>query len=386
MKIGAAAMNDVCVIPNGTMIIGLDGRIHDIGTDEQLAPKYADASFEHDIDAEGKCVKNKIFFFRANMISHCSFHFFVPNQCRCVLPGLVDGHTHPVFAGDRCNEFKMKLAGATYMEVHAAGGGIHFTVRHTRAASEDELLKLLIGRLRRMGRFGTTLVEAKSGYGLDLDTELKMLRVLRRARDECPIEIVANYCGAHSVPQGSTAAEATRRIIDEYLPAIIQSKQRGEIDVEFMDVFCEKGVFELEDSRRIMAAGAACGLHLNFHGDELNYTGSAEMGAELGACAISHLECISDAGIQAMADARTVATLLPTTAYVLRIHPPPARRLIDSQVPVALGTDFNPNAHCVSMPQAMNLACVLMKMTVAEALVAATINSAGNIIFFDFFF
>jgi imidazolonepropionase len=181
------------------------------------------------------------------------------------------------------------------------------------------------------------------------------------------------------VPQGSTAAAATAAIVGEYLPRIVELKARGEINPEFIDVFCEKGVFEAADSRTIMEAGAKAGLHINFHGDELNYTGSAEMGAALGACAISHLECVSDEGIAAMAAAGTIATLLPTTAYVLRIHPPPARRLIDAGVPVALGTDFNPNAHCVSMPHAMNLACVLMRMTVNEALVAATINAAASL-------
>ena len=160
----------------------------------------------------------------------------------------------------------MKLAGATYMEVHAAGGGINFTVQHTRKASEDELLASLLARLRRAARFGTCLLEAKSGYGLDLDTELKMLRVLRRARDHHAIEIVSNYCGAHSVPRGSTAAEATQAICEQYLPAVMRAHRAGEIDVELMDVFCEKGVFETEDSRRIMQAGAAAGC-----GEELRH-------------------------------------------------------------------------------------------------------------------
>lgn len=188
------------------------------------------------------------------------------------------------------------------------------------------------------------------------------------------------------MPKGSTAEEATEAVIKQ-IPTIAAQNKAGELAVENVDVFCEKGsagcdppgVFSIEQSRRILAAGKDANLNINFHGDELNYTGSGELAGELGALAVSHLEKISEEGIQAMAKRPSFAVLLPTTAYTLRLHPPPARRLIEQGVPVALGTDFNPNAHCMSMPFVMNLACILMHMNMNEALVAATLNSAGPV-------
>lgn len=229
-----------------------------------------------------------------------------------------------------------------------------------------------------MLRFGTTLVEAKSGYGLETETELKMLRVISAADRLHAVDLVATFCGAHSVPRGSTVAAATEDVIERQLPAVLAARDAGEIVVHNIDVFCDKGIFEAPETERILRAGVAGGLAINFHGDELNYVGAAELGGALGALAISHLEEISDAGIAAMRVRPTFAVLLPTTAYVLRIKPPPARRLIEAGVPVALGSDFNPNAHCLSMPHVMNLACVTMRLTMAEALAAATINAAGS--------
>lgn len=370
------------IITDGCMIVGHDGTIVACDTTAAVTADAAfkDATYERDVDVEGQDVS--------------------------IIPGFCDAHTHPVWAGDRCNEFAMKLAGATYMEVHAKGGGIGFTVKHTRAASETVLRDLLHDRMTRMLRYGTTLMEGKSGYGLDLDTEVKQMRVMqlmsgaaqdaacddgKRAAKKAKtaasdtaagyrphdVEVVVNYCGAHSVPKPETAAEATRRIVDVDLPAIVKLTKEGYIKPEMIDVFCEKGVFEHDDTETILRAGIAqAGLDVNFHGDELSYTASAELGAKLNARAISHLEHVSDAGVTAMAASKTAAVLLPTTAYVLRIEPPPARKLIDSDVVVALGSDFNPNAHCLSMPHVLNLACVTMKMTMEEALVAATLNAA----------
>jgi imidazolonepropionase len=200
--------------------------------------------------------------------------------------------------------------------------------------------------------------------------------VIESAKRSHTVDIVSNYCGAHSVPKGSTAEEATKDIIERQLPALAALREAGELSVDQIDVFCEKGVFSTESSRAILEAGLKQGLAINFHGDELNYTGSCEMGADIGATAISHVEHVSEDGIKRMADKDVAAVLLPTTAYVLRITPPPARALVDGGVIVALGSDFNPNAHCSSMPHVMNLACVTMKMTVNEALVAATLNAA----------
>lgn len=299
---------------------------------------------------------------------------------RCVLPGLVDAHTHPVWAGDRVHEFKLKLAGASYMEIHAAGGGIGFTVRHTRDASEAELEHSLLRRLDRMLAFGTTTVEAKSGYGLECEAEMKLLRVMHRAAVRAhPVELSPTFLGAHSVPKGLTSAEAADDIVRRQIPRLVELRHAGLLACENVDVFVEQGVYSADDARRILRAGADAGLRLNFHGDELHLMRSGELAEELRAAAVSHLELVDDAGIAAMQRAGSIGVLLPTTAYILRLHPPPARKMIDAGVAVALGSDFNPNAHCLSMPMAMNMACVLFRMTLNEALVAATINAAASI-------
>uniref|UniRef100_A0A3Q2FY18 Probable imidazolonepropionase n=1 Tax=Cyprinodon variegatus TaxID=28743 RepID=A0A3Q2FY18_CYPVA len=314
-------MNNLSVIENASLVIGRDGLIKAVGPAETIQARFSESSFDKVIDAAGMCV----------------------------LPGLVDAHTHPVWAGDRVHEFAMKLAGATYMEVHRAGGGIHYTVEHTRAAAALDLLTSLKSRLQRMQRAGTTLVECKSGYGLELQTELKMLEVIEEARKD---------------------------ILQVQLPRLKELMSAGRLQVNNIDVFCEQGVFDLESSRAILQAGKEMGLNINFHGDELHPMNSAEMGAELGALAISHLEEVTDEGIVAMAKAKTAAVLLPTTAYILRLPQPRARDMLDAGVIVALGSDFNPNAYCCSMPVVMHLACVNMRMSMTEALAAATINAA----------
>ncbi|XP_051804046.1 probable imidazolonepropionase [Acanthochromis polyacanthus] len=341
-------MQNLCVIENGSVVIGNDGLIKAVGPAQTIRAQYSEASFDKVIDATGMCV----------------------------LPGLVDAHTHPVWAGDRVHEFAMKLAGATYMEVHRAGGGIHFTVQHTRAAAASDLLTSLSNRLARMQRSGTTLVECKSGYGLELQTELKMLQVIEEARRSLPISISSTYCGAHAVPKGKTVAEATQDVLQVQLPRLKQLMSAGTLRVDNIDVFCEHGVFDLDSTRSILQAGKDMGLNINFHGDELHPMNSAQLGAELGASAISHLEEATDEGIAAMAKAKTAAVLLPTTAYILRLPQPRARDMLDAGVIVALGSDFNPNAYCCSMPIVMHLACVNMRMSMSEALAAATINAA----------
>ncbi|XP_070976914.1 probable imidazolonepropionase [Oncorhynchus clarkii lewisi] len=341
-------MQKLCVIENSSLVIGSDGLIKDIGPASTIDFQYAGVSFDKVIDATGMCV----------------------------IPGLVDAHTHPVWAGDRVHEFAMKLAGATYMDVHRAGGGIHFTVEHTRAALASTLLASLTGRLGRMQRAGTTLVECKSGYGLELQTELKMLEVIEMARRTLPINISSTYCGAHAVPKGKTVAEATTDILKVQLPRLRERMSAGALRVDNIDVFCEQGVFDLSSTRSILQAGLDMGLNINFHGDELHPMNSAQLGAELGALAISHLEEVTDEGIAAMATAKTTAILLPTTAYILRLPQPRARDMLEAGVIVALGSDFNPNAYCCSMPVVMHLACVNMRMSMPEALAAATINAA----------
>ncbi|EAN81146.1 imidazolonepropienase, putative, partial [Trypanosoma cruzi] len=189
----------------------------------------------------------------------------------------------------------------------------------------------------------------------------------------------STFCGAHAVPEGKTAEEAVRDVVEAQLPAVMQERAEGRNDVQNIDVFCEIGAFDHDQSRRVLEAGRKSGLMINFHGDELSYVASGELAGELEAQAVSHLEHVSDEGIACMSKRPTFAVLLPMTAYVLRIAPPPARKLIDGHVPVALGSDFCPNAHSLSMPHTMNVSCVLMHMTVEEALVAATINAAGSL-------
>lgn len=346
-----AAMDRVAVIPGGSVVVGDDGRITHVGTAEEVEAATAGCTFETVIDGTNKSL----------------------------IPGLIDAHTHPVWTGDRCHEFILKLNGASYMEVQKAGGGIGFTTRCTAEASEEELEQLLLKRLDRMLRFGTTLIEGKSGYGMEVATEMKMLRVLHSAAQKHPIEIVSTFLGAHAVPKGKTADAIVHDVIHVMLPELVRQRDAGLVSPEFIDVFCESDNFDRDQTREMLVAGAKAGLKGNFHGDELSCTHSGELAGELGAAAVSHLEHITPEGIAAMAEKKSFAVLLPTTAYVLRITPPPARRIIDGGVPVALGSDFCPNAHSVSMPHTMNLACVMMRMTVNEALVAATINAAGAV-------
>ncbi|XP_065067101.1 probable imidazolonepropionase [Rhopilema esculentum] len=335
-----------------SLVVGNDGCIKDFGADDEIEKKYKGCVFDKEIDASGKTV----------------------------MPGLIDGHTHPVWVGDRVHEFAMKLAGASYMDIHKAGGGIHFTVQHVRDATEDELYVSLLERLKRMVKCGTTLVEAKSGYGLDVDSEVKMLKALERAKKEfMSIEISSTFCGAHAVPRGKTMEEATDDVINVQIPKIKELNQKKELSVENIDVFCEKGVFDTDSTRKILQAGIEAGLAINFHGDELHPMQSGELGAELNARAISHLEEISDDGIKAMSEKSVVAVVLPTTAYILRLKPPPVRKMIEAGVAVALGSDFNPNAFCLSMPLTMHLACIVLHMSMNEALSAATINAAASL-------
>lgn len=341
-------MQHLSIIENGSIVIGSDGLIKAVGPADLIKVEYSEACFDEVIDATGMCV----------------------------LPGLVDAHTHPVWAGDRVHEFAMKLAGASYMDVHRAGGGIHFTVEHTRAAKASELLTSFSSRLKRMMRTGTTLVECKSGYGLELQTELKMLEVIDMARHTLPINVSSTYCGAHAVPKGKTVAEAAEDILQVQLPKLKELMESGALKVDNIDVFCEKGVFDLISTKSILQAGKDMGLNINFHGDELHPMNSAQLGAELEALAISHLEEVTDEGIAAMAKAKTAAVLLPTTAYILRLPQPRAKDMLKAGVIVALGSDFNPNAFCCSMPIVMHLACVNMRMSMSEALAAATINAA----------
>ena len=314
----------------------------------------------------------------APRVDGCQVDVVIDGRGKAAIPGLCDAHTHPVWAGDRVHEFALKLAGASYMDIHKIGGGINYTVAHTREAHEEILYKGLVDRLDCMNATGTTLMECKSGYGLETATELKMLRVIDRAQQQLSfVDLVGNFCGAHSIPQGCTEEEALDTVVNEMIPALAEEQMGGRLSsVKLVDVFADEGVFSTQSAEKILEAGAHIGLLGNFHGDELTYQACGELAGKLKCRAVSHLEHVSEDGISAMKDSNTAGVLLPTTSFVLRLAPPPSRKLIDGGVPVALGTDFNPNAHCSSMPHAMNLACIMMRMTVEEALVASTLNAA----------
>ncbi|HET7726689.1 MAG TPA: imidazolonepropionase [Candidatus Limnocylindrales bacterium] len=300
-----------------------------------------------------------------------------------VTPGLVDPHTHLLFAGTREQELLLRQRGAGYLEILAAGGGILSTVAATRAASAEDLAAHGRRWLDEMLAHGVTTIEAKSGYGLDLPTELRLLEVAHRLGQEGPIEVLPTYLGAHAVPPEFRArpdgTEAfVRHVIEEQLPGIAaQGRARS------CDVFCEQGVFTEDQSRRILRAAAGYGMAPRLHADELAPSGGAELAAEIGALSADHLAAPSDAGIEALANAAegehpVVATLLPaTTLFLMSDHYAPARRLIDAGVPVALGTDFNPGTSpTASLPFVLTAACLQLRLTPAEALAAVTINAA----------
>jgi imidazolonepropionase len=303
-----------------------------------------------------------------------------------VTPGLVDPHTHLLFAGSREDELELRQRGAGYMEILAAGGGILSTVAATRAASAEALHAHGRRWLDEMLGHGTTTIEAKSGYGLDLATELRLLAVAHELGKAGPIEIVPTFLGAHAVPpeyrSRPDGAEAyVRSIIDEQLPGVAaQGRAR------FCDVFCEEGAFTADQSRRILLAASGFGLLSRLHADELVPSGGAELAAEIGAVSADHLAAPSEAGMTALAEAAAegravVATLLPaTTWFLMKDHHAPARRFIERSIPVAIGTDFNPGTSpTASMPLAMTVACLSLGLTPDEALVAATINAAHAI-------
>ncbi|MDE3154683.1 MAG: imidazolonepropionase [Acidobacteriota bacterium] len=292
-----------------------------------------------------------------------------------VLPGFVDPHTHVVFAGDRRDELRRRLAGATYAEIAVEGGGILSTVRATRAAGEEALVQASRGRLAEMLRNGTTTCEAKSGYGLTLEAELKMLRAVKRLAAMQPVELSPTFLGAHEIPAEfrQDRAAYVRQVIDVMIPAVAREGL-----AEWCDVFCETGVFTPEESLAILRAGRQAGLRPRIHADELAASGGWRVAAELGARSADHLLFIDREGAAALAAAGVVATLLPIASFYLKLGRfAPARLLIDAGVPVALATDLNPGGgFSASMPFAITLACFAMDMTLEEAIVAATINAA----------
>ena len=327
-------MNNLGIIKNGDVAIK-NGIIVDVGTDLDYPAKQ-------EIDASGKTV----------------------------LPGFVDPHTHLVFAGTREFELDWKLHGLDYMEIKNRGGGIQYTVEKTRDASFDQLVKESISRLDTMLSYGTTTCEAKSGYGLDMETEQRILDVNQYLSDHHPIDIVSTFLGAHAIPEGITAEEYVDIVVDKMIP-MASSK------AEFCDVFCEQGFFTVDQSRRILEEGKKHGLTPKIHADELNDTGGAQLAAEVRAVSAEHLLHISEKGMKAMAKNSVIGVLLPGTPFCLMMQEyAPARKMIDMGVPVALATDLNPNCYVESMQFMIQLGCFSMKMTPAESICAATYNAA----------
>lgn len=293
---------------------------------------------------------------------------------KIVMPGLVDCHTHLVHGGTREHELNMRLAGKSYMEIMNAGGGIHYTTTKTREASFDELYDKTFNHLNDFLRYGITTVEAKSGYGLDLETELKQLEVAKKLQQTHMVDVVSTFMGAHAVPKDYKGDEDAfvKILIEEMIPKVAELGL-----AEFNDVFCEKGVFTPAQSRLILEAGKAHGLTPKIHADEIEPYEGAELAAEVGAISAEHLLVASDEGIQAMAKAGTIAVLLPGTAFFLRAPYARGRLMVDSGVPVAISTDFNPGSSpTISLPFVQNLACMNMGMTMEEVLCATTINAA----------
>lgn len=340
-------MSNINVIEN-TSIVVKDGIIKEIDNWDNIAKNYNENDFKV-IDASNKAV----------------------------LPGFVDSHTHFVFGGYRAEEFSWRLNGESYMDIMNKGGGIVNSVKGTREATEDELYESAKKRLDSMIHFGVTTVEGKSGYGLDCETELKQLRVMDRLQKDHPIDICKTFMGAHATPEEykDRNEEYINFLLEEVLPKVAEEKL-----AEFCDVFCEEGVFSVEESRKILLKAKELGMKIKIHADEIVQLGGAELAAELEATSADHLLHASDQGIKAMAGKKVIATLLPTTAFCLKEPFARARIMIDNGAAVALGTDFNPGSGFTnSIPLMFALATIYMNMSIEEAINAMTINGAAAI-------
>lgn len=296
---------------------------------------------------------------------------------RLVTPGLVDAHTHLIFGGWRQNELAMKIRNVPYLDILAAGGGILSTVKATHAATEDELTAKASAALDEMLAFGTTTCEAKSGYGLCPDEELKQLRVIRRLNKEHPMDVAATFMGAHALPPAykENREGYLRLLCEEMIPAVAKEQLAS-----FCDVFCETGVFTAEESRRILECGREYGLIPKIHADEIDPIGGSQLAGEIGAISAEHLIVCPEDGIDSMARGGTIACLLPATSFYLNSTYAPARRMIEKGVPVALASDYNPGScPCLNLQLVMNIACLKYRLTPEEVLTGVTLNAAAAI-------
>ena len=339
-----AEMAELGIIRDGAMLI-CDGKIDGVGSSAEIEKKSRGAEI---VDAGG----------------------------RVVLPGFVDAHTHLVFAGNRLDDLERRARGESYQQISKAGGGIWSTVEKTCAANDNELLIQAKKHAEWFLRCGTTTIESKSGYGLTLEDELKILRVMRSLNEQGPLEIVPTFLGAHAVPRDMDADEYIALVIDQMLPRVAKEKL-----AEFCDVFCERGYFNVDQSKRILTAARNLNLKLRIHADQLSNSGGAKLAAELNAATADHLEKTDEDGIAAMKSAGVQPVLLPGSVYALRSSDyPRAREMIEAGLAVVIATDFNPGSSPTpSMPMILSLACTQMKMSPAEAITAATINAAYSL-------
>ncbi|MCI0514094.1 imidazolonepropionase [candidate division KSB1 bacterium] len=294
---------------------------------------------------------------------------------KTITPGLVDPHTHPVFYATREHEFEMRISGKSYQEIARAGGGIRSSVRSVRKTGQKELVAAVLPRLQLFLENGVTTIEAKSGYGLSVEDEIKSLEVIQVLNQMQPIEIVPTFLGAHEIPDEyqTNRAAYIRLIIEEMIPMVAKRKL-----AEFCDVFCEDGVYGVEEARQILLAGQRVGLRSKIHANQLSANGGAQLASEISAISAEHLDYITPAEIEAMVQARVIPVLLPSAVFYLKLNRfAPARQMINAGAPVALSTDFNPGTSMTeALPFIMTLACIQMQMTPAEALIATTLNAA----------
>lgn len=337
-------LSELGIIRDGAMLIR-DGKIQRVGPSAEIEKNIGDAEI---VDARD----------------------------RVVMPGFVDAHTHLVFAGNRLDDFERRARGETYEQIAKAGGGIWSTVEKTRAASEPDLLAQAKKHANWFLRCGTTTVEAKSGYGLTVEDELKILRVMRQLTEEVPLEIAPTFLGAHAVPRELSPDEYLEVVVTEMLPRVGVEKL-----AEFCDVFCERGYFDIDQARKILTAARKLGLGLRGHVDQLTNSGGAKLMAEIGATTADHLEQTDEQGIAALKKANVQPVLLPGSVYALgSSRYPRAREMIEAGLGVVIATDFNPGSSPTpSMPMVLSLACTQMKMSPAEAITASTVNAAYSL-------
>ena len=337
-------LSELGIIRDGGMLIR-NGTIERVGASDEIEKNVGDAEV---VDAGG----------------------------RVVMPGFVDAHTHLVFSGNRLDDFERRARGETYEQIAKAGGGIWSTVEKTRAASELDLLAQAKKHANWLLSCGTTTVEAKSGYGLTVEDELKILRVMRQLNEEVPLEIVPTFLGAHAIPRELSPDEYLDVVITEMLPHVTAEKL-----AEFCDVFCERGYFDIDQSRKMLSAAKKVGLSLRGHVDQLTNSGGAKLMAEMGATTADHLEQTDEQGIAALKKANVQPVLLPGSVYALgSSRYPRAREMIEAGLAVVLATDFNPGSSPTpSMPMVLSLACTQMKMSPAEAITASTVNAAYSV-------